>query len=391
MLPTALILVLMSCGADPGAVPPFWIRPGYSVTLAVSELANARFLEFDDRGTLYISNPNGNIVSLRDEDRDGFFETRGIFLRNMRTVHGLCFAGGWMWFTTSGAVWKARDVNADGTAEDITRITPEGQLPQGGGHWWRSILVTRDHFYSSIGDTGNISDESDTDRQKIFRFDLDGSNKTLFATGIRNTEKLRLRPGTEEIWGVDHGSDNFGQRLGERTGRLQPVTDYNPPDEFNHYTEGGFYGHPFITGYKLPRYEFRDRRDIVELADKTVPPRWAFAAHSAANAFCFIDPEVNAATKAFPADHSGDAFVACRGSWNRVEKSGYEIVRVLFDDVTGRPFGQLTIVGTYDTKSETIHARPVDCVQAPDGSVLFSCDHTNSVYRIRQTAAGGER
>lgn len=363
--------------------PAFTVRPGYAVSVAAADVTGARFMAFDDAGTLYVSNPaGGEIHSMLDQDGDGYYETRGVFVREMRSVHAMCFANGWMWFATSGAVFKGRDLNRDGANDEIIPVIPAGQLPQGGVHWWRSLLVTRDHIYTSIGDSGNITDESETARQKIWRFDLDGSNRTLFATGVRNTEELLLRPGTSEIWGIDHGSDNFGQPLGEQTGTRQPITDNNPPDEFNRYVEGGFYGHPFVTGHRLPRYEFQRRRDIVELADTTVMPEWNFGAHWAANAFCFIDPEINTKTRAFPADHNGDAFIACRGSWNRVEKAGYQVVRVLFDPVTGKPYGMLTIVSTLSERKDVL-ARPVDCVQAPDGSVLWTCDTTNAVYRIR--------
>jgi glucose/arabinose dehydrogenase len=368
----------------PASPPPFIVRPGYAVTVAADDLPSARFMEFDDRGTLYLSNPGGEVFTLRDGNNDGYYETRGSFVRNMPSVHGLCFANGWMWLTTSGIVWKARDIDGDGAHDELVEVTKDTVMPQGGNHWWRSIFVTRTHFYTSIGDSGNITDEPDTDRQKIWRFNLDGTGKTLFASGIRNTEKLRFRPGTEEIWGIDHGSDNFGKLLGERTGSVQPVTDMNPPDELNLYVEGGFYGHPFITGNRVPRYEFRERRDIIELAQKTIAPEWTFGAHWAANAFCFIDPEVNDKTKAFPTDHNGDMFVACRGSWNRKDKAGYQVCRVLFDKWTGKPYGLLTIVNTMDASKKTL-ARPVDCVQAPDGSVLWSCDETNKVYRLKYT------
>ena len=84
--------------------------------------------------------------------------------------------------------------------------------------------------YTSVGDPENISDQTQTDREKIWHFSLDGKEKTLFCTGIRNTEKIVLRPGTKEVWGCDHGSDNFGARFGEQEGKLQPITDHNPPD-----------------------------------------------------------------------------------------------------------------------------------------------------------------
>lgn len=355
-------------------VPAFWVRPGYRVTLAAKDIDNARFMEFDDKGTLYLSRPNkGDILALRE--KGGAYSIVGTFVEGRRTVHGMCFADGWLWFTQTGSIHKARDTNGDGKADEIVDVIPEGKLPRGGGHWWRSILVTSDSIYTSIGDSGNINDESSTERQKIWRFDKTGASQTLFASGLRNTEKLRLRPGTQEVWGSDHGSDNFGMQLGEKAG-VQPITDYNPPDELNHYVSGGFYGHPFVVGYRVPRLEFQKREDIVELAAKTIPPSWAFGAHWAINGFTFLTQ-----SKLGP-DHAGDLLAAAHGSWNRTEPAGYRIERVLFDKVTGRPYGSLTIVGTLGADGRQVLARPVDCVEAPDGTVLFSCDHTGRIYRI---------
>lgn len=385
MLGMLVAFSVLLAGPEMGEGPDgLRVRPGYRVTPAVRELEGARFLEFDARGTLYVSRPGtGDIVTFRDEDGDGVYQRLGTFVEGRESVHGMCFADGWLWFTQTGSVSRGRDTDGDGDADEVEEIIGSSKLPGGGGHWWRSILVGPDYLLTSIGDSGNIQDETATDRQKIFRFSLDGSRRELFASGIRNTEKLRFRPGTDEVWGVDHGSDWFGRTLGERTGN-QPVTDNHPPDEFNRYVPGGFYGHPFVTGNRLPRYEFRERADILELAARTTPPEWAFGAHWAANAFTFLDPAVT--PKCFPADHSGDAFVACRGSWNRSQPAGYKVVRVLFDH--GTPYGQLTIVDALGTNGRAV-LRPVDCAQAPDGSVLFSSDSPGRIYRI--TSAGTQR
>jgi len=353
-------------------VPAFWVRPGYRVDLVAEGIENPRFMEFDDRGTLYLSRPQkGDILTLRK--RGERYEVVNTFVSGYPTVHGMHFADGWLWFTQTGAIHRARDRNGDGKADEVVTVIPEGSLPRGGGHWWRPILVTDRYIYTGIGDSGNINDETATERQKIWRFNKDGTGKTLFASGIRNTEKLRLRPGTQEVWGVDHGSDWFGRALGDRAG-FQPVTDFNPPDEMNHYEEGKFYGHPFIAGNRVPRIEYHNRADILELAAKTEPPAWSFGAHWAANSFTFL-------TKTHFPGHQGDMFVACHGSWNRSVPDGYRIERVLFDPVTGRPYGSLTIVKTLSPDNRVL-ARPVDCVEAPDGSVLFTCDTTNRIYRI---------
>lgn len=377
---TATSVSLRGGGGSLGkGVPAFTVRPGYRITLAADNIPGARFLQFDDKGTLYVTRPGrGDILALRDKDGDGVFETRTTYLTGKPQAHGMDFHDGWLWFSQSRTIYKTRDKNADGKADEVVQVLGEDTLPGGTGHWWRSLLVTDQYIYTSVGDPGNITDQRATEREKIYRFNLDGSGKRLFCSGIRNTEKLRLRPGTQEVWGCDHGSDNYGRDLGEKEGTLQPVTDENPPCEFNHYVQGGFYGHPFIVGNHLPRLEFMKRPDILELAQTTISPAWSFGAHWAPNGWCFLTKN------ALGPDHQGDAFIACHGSWNSTAPVGYRIQRVLFDKLTGEPYGSLAIVQTL-SKDGRVLARPVDCAEAPDGSVVWSCDDTGRIYRISRS------
>lgn len=357
--------------------PAFWVRPGYKVTLLTDKLGNARFLCFDDRGTLYMSRPvaaNNRSDVLTLELKKGKYAIKNTFLDGLEQAQGLCFHGGWMYVSLSKGIIRARDTNGDGKADDIETILKN--LAGGSGHWWRSLLVTDDAIYTSVGDPSNISDQTDTDREKIFKYSLDGKKRELWASGIRNTEKLMLRPGTDEVWGGDQGSDWYGKDYGsgEKEG-MQPITDFNPPDEFNHYVKGGFYGHPFIIGNRVPRTEYWNRPDLLDLAKKTIPPAWCFGPHWAVDGFTFYTGSQ------FPADCKGDAFCGLHGSWNRQVKSGYRIERVCFDKITGIPYGSQLIVGTL-TPEKTVISRPVDVVQAPDGSLIFSSDHSQSLYRL---------
>jgi glucose/arabinose dehydrogenase len=379
-------------------VPDFVVRSGLKVTLVASNFGSpnfkaddTRFIEFDDHGTLYLSMPRSKCIATFHLQPDGTYKRGDNFVDNLEHLHGLFFKDGWMWFTQSEAVWKGRiDPTHDKAAETVRLVD---NLPTG-GHWWRSILVTDDAFYTSIGDPGNITAVDDSpdpkihDREKIWKYSLDGKTRDLFVSGIRNTEKLRVRPGTNDIYGCDHGSDQYGAP--DAKGHNLPdalkwggdaVTDWNPPDEFNLYQQGGFYGHPFIVGFREVRPEYLDRPDIMELAAKTIPPVWGVGPHWATNGWCFL-------TKDSPLGKRGDAVIACHGSWNSSTKVGYRVEKVMFDPETNKPYGSLYLVKTIPAGGHDELDRPVDVTEAPDGSLLFSVDSNGGrIYRIAAAGA----
>ena len=84
----------------------------------------------------------------------------------------------------------------------------------------------------------------------------------------------------------------------------------------------------------------------------------------------------------------GDAIIAFHGSWNSTKRVGYCIQRIEFDPVTGLPCGTTTLVSALvGDAGDHFVARPADCIEAPDGSVLFSADDTTQVYRLTRVAA----
>jgi glucose/arabinose dehydrogenase len=137
-----------------------------------------------------------------------------------------------------------------------------------------------------------------------------------------------------------------------------------------------------MTGPDAPTEPRPKIPTIVELEAKTTPPQWLFGPHWANNGFCWITKDT------FP-NHKGDMFVAFHGSWNDTTLVGYRIEHVLFDPLTGRPYGSQRIVSTIDPAGRPSLASPVDCVECPDGSILFSVDTgvnrrgtMGSIYRI---------
>lgn len=353
--------------------PEIWVREGYKLSIVQKDITNPRDLVLNTEGVLFVSLPEaGEIKACRDKDNDGYYETVTTFVKGHKKAHGMYWHDGWLWYSETGAIFKARDTNNDGVADEDITVIPAGKLPSGGGHWWRPVLILNNRLYTSIGCSDNIDDETATERLKIWSFALDGSDKKLFCGGLRNTEKLVVRPGTDEIWGMDHGSDNFGEIMEkkDKDGR-KPITDWNPPCEMNHYVEGAFYGHPYITGNRLPRYEYMNRPDIVDWAAKTTPPAWATGSHYAPNGMTFYD------ANQFP-NAKGDAFVAYHGSWNRSVKGGYAVTKVLFEN--GKPYGEQTYVKF--EKNDDLFGRPVDVQVTSDGSLLISDDWGNKIYKL---------
>ena len=84
----------------------------------------------------------------------------------------------------------------------------------------------------------------------------------------------------------------------------------------------------------------------------------------------------------FPEQYRNQLFIARRGSWNREQLSGYDVVvaRIGADgNVAGiEPF----LTGFRDEGSSEFRGRPVDVLQRRDGSLLVSDEQNGAIYRI---------
>ena len=378
----AAIFIVGVTAARSAEVPAgVWVRPGYALSIAVDGIKTPRFLAVGPDNTLFVSVPKeGKIVACRDKGGDGVYETQTPFVTGKESntiLQGMQWHDGWLWFAQLNAISRGRDTNGDGKADEVEQVIGPDKLPTGarGGHMWRALLIHNGRIYTQVGDQTNVTDEpiEASERKKIWTFALDGSDKKLFATGLRNTEKLAVRPGTDEIWGVDHDIDLMAAKLEGDHKYGQPITDHNPPAELNHYMEGKFYGHPWILGKNQPNLALLSEPRLMEYASMTTVPEWLMPAHCSANSLTFYSGDK------FP-QARGDVFVAQRGGWNSAIKVGYCLAHILFED--GHPYGEQKMVNFLRNGTDIL-GRPVDCTQAPDGSILFSDDFGHKVYRLR--------
>ncbi len=143
------------------------------------------------------------VIRLEDRDGNGAPDHRTLFSdRFHRPEDGIGFSlladGDAVYFTCIPSVWKLRDKDGDGRAdEEIEISTGYGVRVSFIGHDLHGITRGPDgRLYFSVGDRGFHVTTADgvthagSGRGAIFRCELDGSGLEVFAIGLRNPQEL---------------------------------------------------------------------------------------------------------------------------------------------------------------------------------------------------------
>jgi glucose/arabinose dehydrogenase len=87
----------------------------------------------------------------------------------------------------------------------------------------------------------------------------------------------------------------------------------------------------------------------------------------------------------FPAEYEGSAFVTLHGSWDRSIRTGYKVVRLLFDK-SGKPTGEYEDFMTgFVVSDKQVWGRPVGVAVGRDGSLFVTEDGNGTIWRISRT------
>jgi glucose/arabinose dehydrogenase len=200
---------------------------------------------------------------------------------------------------------------------------------------------------------------NEENRAAVLAFDPDGGNERIAATGLRNCSGMTVQPATGALWCAVNERDGLGDNV--------------PFDYATSVKEGAFYGWPwyYIGSHEDPRHA-NARRD---LAGHVTVPDVLFQAHSAPLGISFYDGSQ------FPAEFKGDAFVTLHGSWNRGTRTGYKVVRLIFEN--GKPTGEYEDFMTgFVVSDEQVWGRPVGVATAKDGSLIVSEDGSGTLWRV---------
>ena len=375
----------------------------------VSRIPAARFLASTPEGGLLVSQPSrGKIWWISRKSGDA--SPPVLAAAGLRRPHGMVFTaiGGktYVYIGESNEISRFRyDPNSHKLLdkEVVVPNLPDASSPELGGaygHQLKNLTIGPDsHLYVDIASSSNADPKdttSDPIRCAVYRYDLEGGNRTLFAKGIRNAEGVGFAPGTNALWAVVNWTDNIrfpfhrswkGSGSDDYGKRITSYIDDHPPDTFIHVKLGADYGWPFaepdpdgpsgLDNMPLdPSYE--TNRDWSKYPEsKFTRSDKGIQAHSAPLGMSFLQE-----TK-LPDWLRNSAAVAYHGSWDRSQKTGYKVVMFPWTSQQ-RPGNQVNLViGWLDDRSQRVWGRPVDVKPATDGRSLFiSDDLSGTIYEL---------
>ncbi|WKD00397.1 PQQ-dependent sugar dehydrogenase [Borreliella americana] len=194
----------------------------------------------------------------------------------------------------------------------------------------------------------------------ILSIDLKTKKEEIVAYGVRNSVGFDFHPISNEIYFSDNGQDKLGDDI--------------PPDEINVITEyKEHFGFPYVFGKNQKNYGFYNK---APKNTKFSPSIYELPAHVAPLGIHFYRGNN------FPKEYINKLFIAEHGSWNRSSPVGYKITTLDIDSKTRTAKNYETFLYGFLKHNNSKFGRPVDIITYYDGSILFTDDFGNKIYRV---------
>lgn len=336
------------------------LPPGFHIDYYARELLCPRQLTVSHTGTVFVGTrleQNGCVYALVDKDHDGTAEKTYIIGGMLHSPNGVAFRDGSLYVAEINRILRYDQIENNLDHPPAPAVVTES-YPRDKHHGWKYIRFGPDgKLYVPVGAPCNVCVKGNDIYASITRINADGSDRRLFASGVRNTVGFDWDPRTNELWFTDNGRDLLGDDL--------------PPDELNHAPKPGMhFGFPYRYGMNVPDPTYGDAPPLV-----FTPPVQPLGAHVASLGMRFYRGEM------FPGEYKNSIIIAEHGSWNRSKKVGYRITNVRLKGdkaVSYSPFAE----GWMDQATQAVRGRPVDIMEMPDGAILVSDDFAGVIYRI---------
>lgn len=380
---------------------------GFSAVVFADNLGNARHMDVNTNGDVYVSlsqvKNGGGIVCLRDEDKDGKADVVKYYGKFEGT--GIKIHNGYLYFGADTVVVRYKLTEGELVPNDQPEVIARGFEAQDQHATKPFTFDKAGNMYVTVGAPSNACQEQDRTQGStgmdpcpilelhggIWRFKADVLNQDQakdgyrYATGIRNAVALNWNNVENKLYAIQHGRDQLSQLYpklytDEQSAQL-------PAEEFLLVEDGSNFGWPYCyydgaQSKKVLAPEYGGDGLKVGRCSANTDPIMAFPAHTAPNDILFYTG------KMFPEKYKNGAFIAFHGSWNRapLPQEGFYVVFVPFKGSI--PSGKWEVFATGFAEVDVVNSpndakhRPCGLAQAPDGSLLVSDDVKGRIYRI---------
>jgi glucose/arabinose dehydrogenase len=333
------------------------VPAGFKVELWAHGMPGVRMMTRGDKGTIFGGTRIiGRVYAISDK---GSQRDHVILAQGLTQPNGLAFRNGALYVTAINKVFRYDGVE-DKLANPGTPVemTDAFKLPPEVHHNWKFTAFGPDNkLYFQVGAPCNICEIDQNVHGQIRRYNPDGSGMEIVAKGVRNTVGFDWDPRSGQLWFTDNGRDW--------------MSEDGPEEELNRVSQvGAFYGFPYCHANGIPDPDFKKPNPC----QGVTLPVTTLGAHAAALGMRFYRGNM------FPPEYQNSILVARRGSWNKTQKNGYDVVRV-----TSGPNGENVKVEPFMTgflEGNEFWGRPVDVHIQPDGSVLVSDEQNGAIYRV---------
>jgi glucose/arabinose dehydrogenase len=342
----------------PGEIPldRLTVPEGFTVELWAHGIPGARAMARGDEGKVYVGTRQiGRVYEITDTGEE---RTSRVVVDKLVQPAGVAFHEGSLYVMAIDKVLRFDGIESDPEVAPVD-LTDGFNLPPEQHHNWKYIAFGPDgKLYVPFGAPCNICEPGDEYAQ-IRRYNADGSDMEVLARGVRNTVGFDWHPETQELWFTDHGRDWMGDDV--------------PEDELNRMSEVGLhFGFPYCHAEGVPDRDIQKDNPCegVTLPVITMGP------HAAVMGVKFYTGDM------FPDEYRNAMLIARKGSWNRTEKFGYDVVRVTADPDGSNAAIEPFMTGFLDEEADTFWGRPAYLMQMPDGSMLVSDEQMGAIYRV---------
>jgi glucose/arabinose dehydrogenase len=380
---------------------------GFSALIFADDLGNARHLDINSNGDVYVSlnsaKNGGGMVCLRDKDGDGRADE--IKYHGKYDGTGIKLHNGYVYFGADTIVVRYKLTDGELVPSDNTEVIAKG-FTVINQHPSKPMTFDQDgNMYVTVGAPSNACQEQDRTKGSqgidpcpilehhagIWRFKDNvleqdqAKDGYRYATGIRNAVAINWNLKENKLYALQHGRDQLGQFFPEYYSDEQSAN--LPAEEFLLIEDGSNFGWPYCyydgaQNKKVLGPEYGGDGKKTERCEAADDPIMAFPAHTAPDDLLFYTGDM------FPERYKNGAFIALHGSWNRapLPQEGYFVVFVPFKGTL--PSGNFEVfaggfagVDVVKSPRDAKH-RPCGLAQGPDGSLYISDDVSGRIYRI---------